>query len=153
MKLCEEMFACRKFLLLFMFKYVFMMLRKLTTIILMLLFLLSFFRNLHKVKRVFKLIIIISCLVKSLEHIQIYVPKIICSNQRSKCKNDSRLMRFSRITTLLYLLSVILHFVILHRINNLDELPTTGLFLNDLNSHGLSRELVLAGWQHCSRQV
>lgn len=26
-----------------------------------------------------------------------------------------------------------------------------GLFLNDLNPHGLSREMVLAGWQHCSR--
>lgn len=25
------------------------------------------------------------------------------------------------------------------------------LFLNDLNSHGLSREMVLAGWQHFSR--
>lgn len=28
-----------------------------------------------------------------------------------------------------------------------------GLYLNDLNPHGLSREMVLAGWQHCSRYV
>lgn len=26
-----------------------------------------------------------------------------------------------------------------------------GLFLNDLNLHGLSREMVMAGWQHFSR--
>lgn len=26
-----------------------------------------------------------------------------------------------------------------------------GLFLNDLNPHGLSKEMVMAGWQHCSR--
>ncbi|KAJ4439338.1 hypothetical protein ANN_07460 [Periplaneta americana] len=36
-------------------------------------------------------------------------------------------------------------------INNMDELPNMGLYLNDLNLHGLSREMVLAGWQHCSR--
>lgn len=39
------------------------------------------------------------------------------------------------------------------RINNLDELHGMGLYLNDLNPHGLSREMVLAGWQHCSRYV
>lgn len=37
------------------------------------------------------------------------------------------------------------------RINDLDDLPNLGLYLNDLNPHGLSREMVLAGWQHCSR--
>lgn len=26
-----------------------------------------------------------------------------------------------------------------------------GLYLNDLNPHGLSKELVMAGWQHCSK--
>ncbi|GJQ69469.1 hypothetical protein Trydic_g6576 [Trypoxylus dichotomus] len=36
-------------------------------------------------------------------------------------------------------------------INNLDELPEQGLYLNDLNSHGLSKEMVLAGWQHNSK--
>ncbi|XP_055371679.1 soluble guanylate cyclase 89Db-like [Condylostylus longicornis] len=36
-------------------------------------------------------------------------------------------------------------------INNLDELHGIGLYLNDLNPHGLSRELVLAGWQHYSK--
>jgi len=28
-----------------------------------------------------------------------------------------------------------------------------GLYLNDLNVHGLSREMVLTGWQHGSRYV
>lgn len=36
-------------------------------------------------------------------------------------------------------------------INDLDELPEQGLFLNDLNPHGLSKEMVLAGWQHNSK--
>ncbi|XP_055847904.1 soluble guanylate cyclase 89Da-like [Episyrphus balteatus] len=36
-------------------------------------------------------------------------------------------------------------------IENLDELHGVGLYLNDLNPHGLSRELVMAGWQHCSK--
>ncbi|KAG7211720.1 hypothetical protein KM043_010966 [Ampulex compressa] len=36
-------------------------------------------------------------------------------------------------------------------INSLDELLNMGLYLNDLNLHGMSRELVLAGWQHCGR--
>ncbi|XP_037942629.1 soluble guanylate cyclase 89Da-like [Teleopsis dalmanni] len=36
-------------------------------------------------------------------------------------------------------------------IENLDELHQIGLYLNDLNPHGLSRELVMAGWQHCSK--
>lgn len=35
----------------------------------------------------------------------------------------------------------------------MDELPAMGLYLNDLNIHGLSREMVLTGWQHCSRFV
>ncbi|XP_072747982.1 soluble guanylate cyclase 89Db [Anoplolepis gracilipes] len=36
-------------------------------------------------------------------------------------------------------------------INNLDELLNMSLYLNDLNPHGMSKELVLAGWQHCGR--
>ncbi|KAK0157521.1 hypothetical protein PV328_011258 [Microctonus aethiopoides] len=36
-------------------------------------------------------------------------------------------------------------------INSLEELPSMGLYLNDLNPHGMSREMVLAGWQHCER--
>ncbi|XP_005183922.1 soluble guanylate cyclase 89Db [Musca domestica] len=36
-------------------------------------------------------------------------------------------------------------------IENLDELHGIGLYINDLNPHGLSRELVMAGWQHCSK--
>ncbi|KAK6627826.1 hypothetical protein RUM44_010305 [Polyplax serrata] len=36
-------------------------------------------------------------------------------------------------------------------INDLDELPNMGLYLNDLNIHGLSKEMILTGWQHCSR--
>lgn len=44
-------------------------------------------------------------------------------------------------------------FYCFYRINNLDELHGMGLYLNDLNPHGLSREMVLAGWQHCSRLI
>ncbi|XP_018377678.1 PREDICTED: soluble guanylate cyclase 89Da-like [Trachymyrmex cornetzi] len=36
-------------------------------------------------------------------------------------------------------------------INSLDDLLNMGLYLNDLNPHGMSKELVLAGWQHCGR--
>nr|XP_018896570.1 PREDICTED: soluble guanylate cyclase 89Db-like [Bemisia tabaci] len=36
-------------------------------------------------------------------------------------------------------------------INNLDEMQSMDLYVNDLNMHGLSRELVLKGWHHCSR--
>ncbi|CAG9858830.1 unnamed protein product [Phyllotreta striolata] len=36
-------------------------------------------------------------------------------------------------------------------INDISELPDQGLYLNDLNSHGLSKEMVLAGWQSSSR--
>lgn len=43
------------------------------------------------------------------------------------------------------------YYIIYCRVNNLDELQAMSLFMNDLNLHGLSRELVLAGWQHCSR--
>ncbi|XP_057656009.1 soluble guanylate cyclase 89Da-like [Diorhabda carinulata] len=36
-------------------------------------------------------------------------------------------------------------------INDLDDLTDQALYLNDLNPHGLSKELVLAGWQHNSK--
>ncbi|KAG4074461.1 hypothetical protein HA402_015750 [Bradysia odoriphaga] len=36
-------------------------------------------------------------------------------------------------------------------INSVEELHGMGLFLNDLNPHGLSKEMVMAGWQHNSR--
>ncbi|XP_066259334.1 soluble guanylate cyclase 89Da-like [Euwallacea similis] len=36
-------------------------------------------------------------------------------------------------------------------INDIGELISQSLCLNDLNSHGLSREMVLAGWQHNSK--
>ncbi|KAK9885019.1 hypothetical protein WA026_009246 [Henosepilachna vigintioctopunctata] len=36
-------------------------------------------------------------------------------------------------------------------INDINELPDLGLYLNDLNQHGLSKEMVLAGWQHHSK--
>ncbi|KAK5650378.1 hypothetical protein RI129_001407 [Pyrocoelia pectoralis] len=36
-------------------------------------------------------------------------------------------------------------------INDIDELPELGIFLNDLNQHGLSKEMVMAGWQHNSK--
>ncbi|CAO1433697.1 unnamed protein product [Diamesa tonsa] len=37
-------------------------------------------------------------------------------------------------------------------INNLEELREMGLYLNDLNPHGLSREMVFSGFSHYSRQ-
>ena len=37
------------------------------------------------------------------------------------------------------------------RINNLDELREMGLYLNDLNPHGFSREMVFEGFSHYSR--
>lgn len=42
-------------------------------------------------------------------------------------------------------------FFLRSRINSVEELHGMGLFLNDLNPHGLSKEMVMAGWQHCSR--
>ncbi|CAH1175614.1 unnamed protein product [Phaedon cochleariae] len=36
-------------------------------------------------------------------------------------------------------------------VNDITELPDQGLYLNDLNPHGLSKEMVLAGWQNSSR--
>lgn len=35
--------------------------------------------------------------------------------------------------------------------NDLDELRQAGLYLADLNGHGLSREMLFRGWQHLSR--
>ncbi|XP_048477612.1 soluble guanylate cyclase 89Db [Plutella xylostella] len=35
--------------------------------------------------------------------------------------------------------------------NDLEELSQAGLYLADLNSHGLSKEMLLNGWQHLSR--
>ncbi|XP_063698080.1 soluble guanylate cyclase 89Da-like [Culicoides brevitarsis] len=36
-------------------------------------------------------------------------------------------------------------------INNIEELAEIGLYLNDLNDHGLSREMVFSGFSHYSR--
>lgn len=35
--------------------------------------------------------------------------------------------------------------------NDLEELSQAGLFVADLNGHGLSKEMLLNGWQHLSR--
>ncbi|XP_022124835.2 soluble guanylate cyclase 89Db isoform X1 [Pieris rapae] len=35
--------------------------------------------------------------------------------------------------------------------NNLDELRLAGLYVADMNGHGLSKEMLLQGWQHLSR--
>lgn len=37
--------------------------------------------------------------------------------------------------------------------NDIGELPEQGLYLNDMNPHGLAKEMVLAGWQNNSKQV
>lgn len=36
-------------------------------------------------------------------------------------------------------------------VNDINELPDQGLYLNDLNAHGLAKELVLKGWQNNSK--
>ncbi|XP_063926180.1 soluble guanylate cyclase 89Db-like [Zophobas morio] len=36
-------------------------------------------------------------------------------------------------------------------VNDINELPDQSLYLNDLNQHGLGKEMVLAGWQHNSK--
>ncbi|XP_068911274.1 soluble guanylate cyclase 89Db-like [Tenebrio molitor] len=36
-------------------------------------------------------------------------------------------------------------------VNDINELPDQGIYLNDLNPHGLGKEMVLAGWQHNSK--
>ncbi|CAG0915254.1 unnamed protein product, partial [Notodromas monacha] len=41
-----------------------------------------------------------------------------------------------------------LAFICMPLISSLDELQELGLFLTDLSMHDLSREMVLAGWQH-----
>lgn len=35
--------------------------------------------------------------------------------------------------------------------NDLEELSLAGLYVADLNAHGLSKEMLLHGWQHLSR--
>ncbi|KAG0715326.1 Soluble guanylate cyclase 89Db [Chionoecetes opilio] len=41
--------------------------------------------------------------------------------------------------------------VALASLNNLVEMRETGLYLNDLSMHDQSREMVMKGWEHCSR--
>ncbi|XP_076255193.1 soluble guanylate cyclase 89Da-like isoform X2 [Rhynchophorus ferrugineus] len=36
-------------------------------------------------------------------------------------------------------------------VNDIGELPDQGLYLNDMNPHGLGKEMVLAGWQNNSK--
>ncbi|KAK3917461.1 Soluble guanylate cyclase 89Db [Frankliniella fusca] len=36
-------------------------------------------------------------------------------------------------------------------VSDLEELGSLGLYLNDLNLHGLSREMVMEGWHQCAR--
>ncbi|XP_066140773.1 soluble guanylate cyclase 89Db-like isoform X2 [Euwallacea fornicatus] len=36
-------------------------------------------------------------------------------------------------------------------VNDMGELPEQGLYLNDMNPHGLAKEMVLAGWQNNSK--
>ena len=41
--------------------------------------------------------------------------------------------------------------VAVRRVSDLTELSSLGLYLNDLNLHGLSREMVMEGWHQCAR--
>lgn len=42
-------------------------------------------------------------------------------------------------------------FLCMPLLNNLVEMREMGMFLDDLSMHDLSREMVLKGWEHCSR--
>ncbi|XP_063844811.1 LOW QUALITY PROTEIN: soluble guanylate cyclase 89Db-like [Scylla paramamosain] len=42
-------------------------------------------------------------------------------------------------------------FLCMPLLNNLVEMRETGLYLNDLSMHDQSREMVMKGWEHCSR--
>ncbi|XP_050730089.1 soluble guanylate cyclase 89Db-like [Eriocheir sinensis] len=42
-------------------------------------------------------------------------------------------------------------FLCMPLLNNLVEMRETGLYLNDLSMHDQSREMVMRGWEHCSR--
>ncbi|KAK8726750.1 hypothetical protein OTU49_010038, partial [Cherax quadricarinatus] len=42
-------------------------------------------------------------------------------------------------------------FLCMPLLNNLVEMREMGLYLNDLSMHNMSREMVLKGWEHCSR--
>ena len=37
------------------------------------------------------------------------------------------------------------------RLNNLEELLSMGLYINELNMYDGSRDMVMAGWQHASK--
>ncbi|XP_050303874.1 soluble guanylate cyclase 89Db-like [Anthonomus grandis grandis] len=53
---------------------------------------------------------------------------------------------------MLYLADVIgIIFLCCPVVNDIGELPDQGLYLNDLNPHGLGKEMVLAGWQNNSK--
>lgn len=47
--------------------------------------------------------------------------------------------------------TIILNFLFFCSFNDIDELRQAGLYMADMNGHGLSRELLLRGWQHLSR--
>ncbi|XP_069186226.1 soluble guanylate cyclase 89Db [Procambarus clarkii] len=42
-------------------------------------------------------------------------------------------------------------FLCIPLLNNLVEMREMGIYLNDLSMHDMSREMVLMGWEHCSR--
>ncbi|CAG4970004.1 unnamed protein product [Parnassius apollo] len=76
---------------------------------------------------------------------------------KARCVNDARRGSQGARSILLkgpiYLLEEIdaLIFLCSPIFNDLDELRQAGLYLADLNGHGLSKEMLLHGWQHLSR--
>ncbi|XP_068624061.1 soluble guanylate cyclase 89Db-like [Battus philenor] len=76
---------------------------------------------------------------------------------KTRCLNDTRRGSHGTRSILLkgpiYLLEEIdaLIFLCSPIFNDLDELRQAGLYLADLNGHGLSKEMLLHGWQHLSR--
>ncbi|XP_045535325.1 soluble guanylate cyclase 89Db [Papilio machaon] len=76
---------------------------------------------------------------------------------KARCVNDARRGSQGARSILLkgpiYLLEEIdaLIFLCSPIFNDLDELRQAGLYLADMNGHGLSKEMLLHGWQHLSR--
>ncbi|KAL1508915.1 hypothetical protein ABEB36_003734 [Hypothenemus hampei] len=80
---------------------------------------------------------------------EIFDSKELNVNKKIKCSNKNYLLlrgqmkHISDVNCIIFLCSPI--------INDIGELTSLSLFLDDLNFHGLSREMVLAGWQHNSK--
>ena len=69
-----------------------------------------------------------------------------CSSFATRCNN-----RLKCVTARESIIVEDVSFLLFNSLNNLQDMTSFGLYLNDLSLHGLGKEMVLAGWQHCSR--